>query len=782
MNIRKKLVLGALSVIFFVMVVSITFASLLIYKQNLKNANNVLKHSIHNVRDNLSTMQKKLLVDARQMATINNMGSKILFLTEQKSEGQLDFTRNSYEEATIDIYNMGRSSGVWQISVYGMDKEIITYYIKSGDVLKVGYPTHRTNETYHAIEIKEGQKLERNLFRKNNKIPEELSRVFSYKIPENETVEFYKIGSHICIVAQIPAYTNVYSEEEEDMVLSQVGFVVAVRKIEKAFINRLVSLTGTDINVFSENGLSVGSLPGYNKLDLTPFKIVGDDRRTENQEIIYSERKLKQGGYFEGSLPIYQNNKCLGAIVALYPKNIAIENAKEVIVTLCMIFIASIILVIPLIFMFSNKVIASPIRHLQDLMLALADGNLSVKSVVNSRDELGSLSNSSNTFIGNFKALIHNFIREVKNLDEFSIDLRSMSENLDEKSKEMSRNANIVDQAAVNTALSIKNMAAAAEEVGVQVTTVSESSGNLVLNMDNIGSATSVISENINTVAETADGMANAVNNVATSIEEMYASLNEVAKNSGRCADMTSDASKTADETSSIVNTLGNAAKEIGDVIDLITGIAAQTNLLALNATIEAAGAGDAGKGFAVVANEVKELARQTAGATEEIRDKVEGMQSNTGLAINAIHTIASSISEINVIMNNIASAVEEQTATTNEISKSVSDTAESARSLTGNVHDAAVSINETNENLQNALKLGSQVSDNMGEVAKAALTIAKDAAQASKETDTVSKNVTNLKLSIDDTSKSAEGTNAHAEKLFLLAEKLKQATCQFKL
>jgi methyl-accepting chemotaxis protein len=140
---------------------------------------------------------------------------------------------------------------------------------------------------------------------------------------------------------------------------------------------------------------------------------------------------------------------------------------------------------------------------------------------------------------------------------------------------------------------------------------------------------------------------------------------------------------------------LGEAAKSIGKVVDVINDIADQTNLLALNATIEAASAGDAGKGFAVVAGEVKELAKQTAQATQEIQKQIEGMQSNTILAINAIESVSEVIEKVNVISQTIVSAVEEQSATVNEISRNVSGVSTGAQEVSKNVTESAKGLSD---------------------------------------------------------------------------------------
>jgi methyl-accepting chemotaxis protein len=153
-----------------------------------------------------------------------------------------------------------------------------------------------------------------------------------------------------------------------------------------------------------------------------------------------------------------------------------------------------------------------------------------------------------------------------------------------------------------------------------------------------------------------------------------------------------------AQSTNETMKKLGESSAEIGNVIKVITSIAEQTNLLALNATIEAARAGEAGKGFAVVANEVKELAKQTAKATEEISLKISASQGVTMGAVAAIEEIGAVIHQINDISNSIASAVEEQAVTTNEISRSVTEAAQGIHDITKNIGGVANSARNTTQ------------------------------------------------------------------------------------
>ncbi len=205
-----------------------------------------------------------------------------------------------------------------------------------------------------------------------------------------------------------------------------------------------------------------------------------------------------------------------------------------------------------------------------------------------------------------------------------------------------------------------------------------------------------------NVVSAAAEQVSRNVGTVASAAEEMGASIKEIAKNANEAARVATTAVKVAEKTNATVMKLGESSAEIGNVIKVITSIAQQTNLLALNATIEAARAGEAGKGFAVVANEVKELAKQTAKATEDIGRKIEAIQSDTKGAVVAIGQIGTIIGQINDIQSTIASAVEEQTATTSEISRNVNEAALGSREIAQNVMGVAQAARSTTEGAAN--------------------------------------------------------------------------------
>ncbi|AEE45318.1 methyl-accepting chemotaxis protein [Cellulomonas fimi] len=199
-------------------------------------------------------------------------------------------------------------------------------------------------------------------------------------------------------------------------------------------------------------------------------------------------------------------------------------------------------------------------------------------------------------------------------------------------------------------------------------------------------------------VAAAADQVSRNVQVIAAGAEEMGASIRAIAENANDAAKVAEQATTVAARTNDTVAKLGTSSREIGDVVKVITSIAAQTNLLALNATIEAARAGEAGKGFAVVAGEVKDLAQETANATDDIARRVEAIQADTEDAVAAIGQIADIVAQINDYQLTIASAVEEQTATTNEMSRGVVEVASGATEIAANITGVATAAQSTTE------------------------------------------------------------------------------------
>ncbi len=305
--------------------------------------------------------------------------------------------------------------------------------------------------------------------------------------------------------------------------------------------------------------------------------------------------------------------------------------------------------------------ITKPLFKGVDLAKAMASGDMTRTMDVDQKDEIGILASSLNDMARNLRSMIADVGQGVLKVDESSNQLAAIS--------------NQLSSGAENTANRSSQVAAAAEEMSA--------------NQDSVAAAMEQASVNVNMVASAA--------------EEMNATISEIAGNSSRATEITTRAvgqSKTASER---VDELGRAANEITKVTEAITEISEQTNLLALNATIEAARAGEAGKGFAVVANEIKDLAKQTAEATLDIKTKIQGIQEATGITVKEINEISAVITDVDQIVATIAAAVEEQTATTREIAE--------------NITQVSGGISEVNENVSQSSSVSAEIAADIAEV-----------------------------------------------------------------
>ncbi|MFI5838938.1 methyl-accepting chemotaxis protein [Catenuloplanes sp. NPDC051500] len=299
--------------------------------------------------------------------------------------------------------------------------------------------------------------------------------------------------------------------------------------------------------------------------------------------------------------------------------------------------------------------IVGPLATVRRSLLHMADGDLTLEPDVDGRDEVGQMAEA--------------LTRALRQTREVVSSVGSASHSLAAAAEETSVIANQIAKNAEEASTQAKVVSAASEEVSQGVTTVAAGS------------------------------------------EEMGAAIGEIAQSANNAAEVAGQAVAVAETTNQTIATLGESSRQIGDVVKVITAIAEQTNLLALNATIEAARAGEAGKGFAVVATEVKDLAQETARATEDISRRVEAIQADSNQAVTAIQEIAEVIGRINDYTTTIASAVEEQSATTAEMNRNVAEAASATGQISASIDNVAENARITAESVADAQRSASELS-----------------------------------------------------------------------
>ena len=321
-----------------------------------------------------------------------------------------------------------------------------------------------------------------------------------------------------------------------------------------------------------------------------------------------------------------------------------------------LIFICVLFSSITLVYYIISRSISKPLRNTITILkdLAEGEGNLTTRlENNNSRDEVGELAKWFNSFMEKLQGIIKNVASNAQSLDSSSSELSELASRMVDSAKQTASQAETVSAGAIE------------------------------------------LSTNSDSVADSMDRAAANVGMVTSATEQMAATINEIAQNTEKASTITAGAVSRAQEASEQVAELGDSANTISKVVETVTDISEQVNLLALNATIEAARAGEAGKGFAVVANEIKELAKQTADATCEIENRIQGIQTNTKYTIKGINSISKVVTDINEIVTGIATAVEEQSLTTTEIAENVTQVSGGIGTVNDNVSQSSLAAKE---------------------------------------------------------------------------------------
>jgi methyl-accepting chemotaxis protein len=362
-------------------------------------------------------------------------------------------------------------------------------------------------------------------------------------------------------------------------------------------------------------------------------------------------------------------------------KNAENRATKSIVVMLVCLGFIGVIILCGAIYISLSRIVSRPIKNTIEIVkdIAQGEGDLTKRLDIKSEDEVGELSKWFNEFMEKLQGIV-NAIAENANL------LGLSSEKLSGLSGKMSQGAGSMSDKSNTAASSAEKM-----------------------------------SENMNSVASNMEQAADSVNMVANAAEEMTATINEIARNSEKASNITGGAVVQTKSASNKVDELGSAANEIGKVVEAITEISEQVNLLALNATIEAARAGEAGKGFAVVANEIKDLAKQTAEATQEIKDKIGAIQGATEATVTEIDQISRIINDVNEIVSSIASAVEEQSVTTKDIAGNVAQAAQGIQTMNENVASSSAAADEIANDIKGVSRSADDMSKSSGQVAMSA-------------------------------------------------------------
>jgi methyl-accepting chemotaxis protein len=681
-------------VVLFILICSTAVVYLLLNKQNRVAVQDNFVNTANIIKDDLLRQMTKQAQDSDNMVRSMKIGEQIKFIHDFSGADQFSLTKNSYHQTVAALVQTMSTGGFWQMAVYDKKGSVLAYSeIGDGNRVQAGFHNKNPGELYAIAAVAEGASINAIEFQTEAKMPlKGIAERLPSDLPPAKLSFFDVIDGIICLESQIPVFGNEYDKTTQKTESVLVGLVVARTRITPAFAGHIAGLTKMEVNLFLIDGQAVGgTLKEYVHHSMGSKEDVQAADTLEHQPLVLDEPVIAESDYYQASLPLFHGLQPVAWISIATSKTSVAANTQHMVRMLILVFLVCLVVVMPLVYAIAvsfGRMVNTVVDGLHDI--AEGEGDLTRRLKVTTRDELGELVRWFNIFMEKLQGIVGNIAGHA---DELSV--------------------------------SSTGLAALSKEMTVSVQTVSSESKTTAAHAESVN-------DNITSIAAAMEQSSVNLSTVASAAEEMTVTINDIARNTAQAAQITAEAVDQAQSATSHVELLGRAALDISKVTETITEISEQTNLLALNATIEAARAGEAGKGFAVVANEIKELARQTASATAEIKSKIDGIQNTTNGTIAEIGKITDIIERVNAVVATIATAVEEQSSNAAEIS--------------GNVSQASAGIQEVNSRVAESTAAVDLVASNLGRMNQEAYEMSRQGQQMDDSTVAVSRLAEQLK------------------------------------
>ncbi|MBU2511316.1 HAMP domain-containing protein [bacterium] len=654
-SLKYKLMITSLSMVIFVVIACTIMISLVIYHQNKNSAQELIKKTL------FLSEKKFVLKNASLVKSTENVPSNteiVETLTTLHSLGGLEDHSQAdhyynFRKITKALYNIGLAADLAKIAIYTKDGRLMSFVNFYKNSSLVGYAL---DNEFEVTTIKDHDTLNFENWHRSERVENIKTR---YQMGSTDTSQMFFENRELSLVAFAPIKVEAYDVEKDQDLQVMVAFVVAVAKIDGEFCADLKDITGTEFNIFHNNGLSTGTLNELSTLESTRQYRQSNTKNQLFGETNFDNMTVASHDYFTGHVSLMADSKKIGDVVVLYKTETAMSNTWQVISTLVGIAFACLVIFIPLSFFFSNSVSKRMIMVYELIRDVEKDGDFSRRVSISGKDEIGQMAmafnqmmdalqkafneidcvmtqvgngNLTNLVTGDYKGALSNLQngtnQSIQALRETVLQVIPLCENVDANSSELKSSAHSLSIGTNTQASSAEEMSSTMEEIKANAISNSESS---------------------NLASQCADKALKLTESGTSLMEQMVLSMFDIQSTSN----------------------------DVKKVVSTINDIAFQTNLLALNAAVEAARAGIHGKGFAVVADEVRNLATRCGKAADSTTELIESSNKNVEAGVikaentaKSLMQITESVIEINTLVKSISDASNEQKVSLNEFNQ----------------------------------------------------------------------------------------------------------------